>query len=109
MAGAFLDGAAEAARGVTWTTVASQRDLSRLQSTQPQGGDVSPSADSYFRQVTKNAPLLISCFQYISGALKPHGYRLAAGTSTHSTSTDSSVGFTQVCGSRPGNVTVSPW
>ena len=36
------------------------------------------------------------------------GYRLAAGTSTQRTSTDSSVGLTQVCGSRPGKVTVSP-
>lgn len=35
-------------------------------------------------------------------------YRLAAGTSTQRTSTGLSVGLTQVCGSRPGKVTVSP-
>lgn len=35
-------------------------------------------------------------------------YRLAAGTRTQSTSTGLSVGLTQVCGSRPGKVTVSP-
>jgi len=37
-----------------------------------------------------------------------NNYRLAAGTRTQSTSTGLSVGLTQVWGSRPGKVTVSP-